>query len=307
MRPQIRLSEGIAVLGLTAGVVGYGLKMADLPGKDYVTVVGLALFLVGIVLSLRDIQSQLKEQRDEHAILLAHRIVAEAGAHRAVDPGTIFIRATCDVIRGILSDYIPNVAQSLKRHVENPSVEIVVADKSPVFDLMYRLGDSLPDRCVWMGITLLESPAAWEAPIDDRFVDFRDLMRRRAKEKQLNVLRLYYFQTPEAFTRMKPQLEVESANGIKVKYLIGGEEPPPDISLLWLPPRNGTARSSTWTDAPTASARSLNYVPLCLLVYATRVGALLTSLNMSAGNARSFAIMENRFSNFWSRATPLGH
>ena len=318
--PQERLPDYVAWAGVITAALGHSLAIAGpVSVTKILTPIGLGLFMAGIVLAIRDVQARVKDLQVENLVsavrdiqarvkdlqvendmLSAHRAVSDTGFWMVGNPSAIHVRATSNVLNSILRDYVPRLANNLKQFTAEQAVQIEVEDQSPVFGLMYEIAQGLPIGSAWLGITLLENESAWETPLDDTFIDFRNLMRQRAEEKELSVLRLYYFRSEQAFTNLRRILCDEVKSGIIVRYLIDVRPPPPDISLLWLPPR--TVRVPVGGVRPIDDVHRNKYVPLCLLDYATRSGLLLTKLSVRAGTSESFGKKERIFAEFWGDA-----
>lgn len=304
---KLTFGEILSVIGLLVGVVGQSLYLSVLPGLgNYIRVVGLAVFLGGILVVQRRILSHLQAHRIEQYLEGIVHLLAATALWKARDPKLAHVRATGEVLRRIAETQLPEMAKNVVEFRQAEVSQFTLKDYSPIFDLMYCLGENLPKGGAWFGITLLESEAAWQGSLEDRFIQFRNLMRDRARKKYLSILRLYYFHSEEAYQRLKPMLQMEIDNGLVVRMEVGGEEKPPDISLLWLPPRLGARSRSIDYESPIDSARNRGYRALCALGYDTHDGAHLGRIQISAGDSREFDTNALTFKHHWSLAHPVG-
>lgn len=292
----------LSVVGQTLFAMGVGSPQVSQTIRHF----GFAIFITGIVLVIRDISKRLVELKNAQE-LAAHKSVIDDVRYwaEASAPKWLHVSAASDVVHDLLSEYLPKLTDSLRKVRADPKVTIEVDDHSPIHDLMYRLGRTLPIGSVWMGITLLESKAAWDAPEGDRFRDFKETMRSRAATHELRVLRLYYFHDSEALNALMNDMIEEARCRIDVRYLVGGASVPPDISLLWVPSKRGAARPVAAPAGPDIldAVKGPGYDPLCALEYATRGGTLLTRLAVHPVASQNFEKLYGRFARFWEKAT----
>jgi hypothetical protein len=254
---------------------------------------------------IQDLSERLDDLRPALKSAGTAMAIYETARDARKNPRTIVL-ATSNVISEIFSKYVPQLAESLHDHTKDPSLEIQVRDHSPIHDLMYQLASSLKTGGVWFGITLLEHSSAWRMQEGDSFSKFRDLTRKRAREKELCVLRLYHFETKTSFELLEKEMREEMQNGIEVRWCIGGEKPP-DISLLWAPKRDGATQFSMPPEMKdvVSAVRTHYFDRICALEYDTRAGALLTNVILYSEKSPEYDRVDNLFQRHWKRATPL--
>lgn len=265
---------------------------------DWLDPVGPAIFLAGVLVTLRKLQTGIESLKVENKLLNTLLEISNSINGRNRKKSSIYIEATGEVLNNLISGYVPNLAQDLKKLDTSHNVSFQVRDNSPVFDLMYNLGRSLPANSAWLGITLLESTVAWNTPFDDKFLAFRSLMQKRAGH-DLNVFRLYNFKKEKSFQELKSDLEKEKAGGIITGVLVGEKSPPPDISLLYYPPTKKI--DSINKTNPIDSLAESGCKPLCLLVYDTKAGALLSKIEIWGGESDQFKRKEEIFRHAWNQ------
>jgi len=299
--------EIIAAIGAVVAVAGQAVSMAskgNLSLPDAIKVLGLAVFVAGIVLSLREISQRLGElsftQRFANTLLTLSDTSRRLSRR---EPKSVYLAATTEALSYLVSDYVPKITTKLEEFATNPRVTIEVSDHSPIFDLMYRLGQTLPTGSVWLGITLLENPSAWVLPAETRFGRFKHIMRKRARSGELGVARIYFFQNESSLTAMQAELSEEIDSRLAVRIL---REPPapPDISLLYSPKRRRSTQAiNLEVQDPIAQLRDKSYERLCALTYDAHAGTLLKKLSILPGDSTEFSELEGMFADAWKRST----
>jgi hypothetical protein len=303
------VSEALALVGLSTTLIGQATSLGGLKDdwSDMLKLVGLALFFAGIVVTLKDLTRALTELRGAKE-LTDHKSALDDALHwaRHASPPRWHIAAAGDVLRTLLTDYVPTTTRHLCEARTRPQSTFHFDDHSPIHELMYRLAESIPSGSVWFGITHLEQKSAWDLPEADEFSRFMDKIRSRAEKKEIKVLRLYYFHSEEAREQMHELMFEETGYGLDVRYIEEGRQPP-DISLIWIPRRS---RSAAVASGPNgngilSTVHAESYVPLCALEYTTRGGMLLTKLSVYSGESREFDDLARVFRQFWAEAKEL--
>jgi hypothetical protein len=338
---RIEPAEVIALAGGALGIIGQavflysaskdGLSMQD--ASDALKLIGVALFVFGGVVGMRDVSKRLAGaqtaaledrlrglerslcQRFE-ALSAAHRLSATASTMAEVirwageHPGAVHIAATSATVDHLVNGYTPPIAESLRRYTVGQPLSLELQDHSPIHDLLWRLGDRLPDGAAWFGITRLESRNAWDSP-DDSFQRFLRRMRARARSNRLEVLRLYHFRDRAGLDSMLVNMADELEANIVVRFAVGGD-PPEDLSLLLAPtsqPPDASERRSTSNATPSASpideALHAGRSPVCALEYHTHGGTLLTRVAIHPGDSDRFRQLAEHFSDRWEGARDL--
>lgn len=303
---KVSLGEWTALIGILLSTTGQFLKSYGFLNNYLLQVIGLAIFLGGVIHTLREILNKILELKSDNAVLRTIREFSEAGISTR-NQNSVYIRATSEFLDEMIKSYVPNISHNLQGLAKNDSLELEIQDHSPIFELMYKMGRYLPKKGAWMGITRLQSSEAWTNPYDKQFIHFRDLMRESAKKGEMSVLRLYFFETKEAYKNLKSVLEDEVENNIVTRYLIGGK-PPPDISILWIPPKNLNIDEDSMNDHhddPISRAFSLGYEPICLLDYDTYSGSLLTKMTICRPASKLFKGRVIDFRESWKSGKPF--
>jgi hypothetical protein len=215
------------------------------------------------------------------------------------------VRVTSDVLVAIIEQHLLDHVRRFKQFALNPQQKVTFDDYSPVYEMLYQMFKSLPQGGVWCGITLLENENAWKKPVVKAFDDLKHLYHSRSSTDEVAIFRLYHFSTKRAFESLSSELEREARSGIRVRYSIGGREPP-DISLLWAPPGDDPNVSLPPNSADVITELlTRKYNQLCALQFDTREGALLTAVHLHPPSSNKFESYMNQFREFWREAKEL--
>jgi hypothetical protein len=311
-RQTLKLGADLAVVGSVISVVSasfriVGVTPAQEPFVNGIGVFGLIVLLAGFVVTLREVPARLEDMRRaiDDNLPVGFRVTKIMGLPRS-DPHSIYIDATSKVVKSLVDKYVRPISERLESIAKQPDTILVVQDYSPIHLLMASLAERLPEGSLWFGITLLTQESTWANPMDDEFGQFKKEMRERAKTQALSVLRLYSFDTVQAYQGMRKQMIVEEDFKIVVKYVVEAHPRPPDISLLWSPKTRG--RRFVMPASPgdlIAAVREQEFQKVCALVYDTRLGAILTKVELIPGESDSFDAWAEQFNKYWREAKDL--
>jgi hypothetical protein len=312
MRSALKLGADLAVLGSVVSVVSAGFRIAGPPQGfelyvNFLGLFGLVVLLAGFVVTLREVPTRLEEMRRaiDDNLPAGFRVTKIMGLPRS-DPHSIYIDATSKVVKSLVDKYVRPMSERLESIATQADTILVVQDYSPIHLLMSSLAERLPDGSLWFGITLLSQESTWANPMDDEFGQFKKEMRTRAQTAGLSVLRLYSFETAQAFEALRKQMGEEQKCKIVVRYVTEMHPRPPDISLLWSPKTRGRRFvMPASADDLIAAVREQEFQKVCALVYDTRLGAVLTKVQLIPGGSDDFDAWAERFNKYWRVAKAL--
>lgn len=304
--------ELLTILGGLTGVVGQAIFLAG--GKqpsvaDYVKVIGLAVFVFGVFLAVREMSKRLErvdkafiEKLGELTSLRFSSTEQETISTREwarTRPEEIHVFAANEVLNQMVSTYASGLVTRLRKY-EVSKDAIDMRDLSPINDLIHRLVHSLPVGSVWAGITLLDD-AAWASP-KSMFRDFVLEMRRRAEADEIRVFRLFHLSDDQLLPKIKKVMKEEAASKVEVKYSVSTRDDTPDISLLWTPQMTMTRADPTLTVEKLLANSGKTHRAACALQYQLLFGSQLAEVKMFAGGADDFKRLGTVFAHKWGDA-----
>jgi hypothetical protein len=284
---------------------------------------GLAMFLAGVVVEITDIRKRSAEAESDLAEIKALTGGIDAVINTALPFGTalsglleiltnaeredvqrfVHIRAGEKLLRDHVVEFIPSFVRRL-RDLQTTRATFELREPYFINDVLSNLKDSLPLGCVWFGVTHLAE--GWlEDKADPGYYGFADGMRRRSKNGELQVFRIYCLGAGALSEEMQDHLSREAAAGISVRVLTQSKDCPEDLSLIWSPPGEKLVQQLTSADNPIEILRKNRVSAICGMKFVTRQGRSLDALEISAPECDDFQPLEQQFVKSWAKATPF--
>ena len=256
MRPRyleyVELYVGsLGLLSVVGGMLwrdplNFGL-ICDIVGA-VVFVISMAIYIVKSHKRFADIQATLSQQSGQlRAIQTGYRIdkanetvtpvmteLKEIIKRTEAKPDPVIV--ACEyTLSYIVRDYTQNLASAIKAGYSNVDRKVEIEDIAPVCVFLEKFAQSIPNGSVYIGITLLTSEQAWEG--NDAYNEWGKVLRKRAKNKEIHVCRLWYLGNSPLTDSLKEQIKAQQRDGIIGRILSNNVLENlrlSDISLVWV-------------------------------------------------------------------------
>jgi hypothetical protein len=261
-----------------------------------------------IVAQLRRIEDHLQQM--DHVARYGSSGVLVAALLGLQDKGAVgpHYLAGGRTISPILLENLPETANSFYEMFKGRRKEIKLVEHHLVDNFLRNLIKALPPGSNWLGITRLQSRAAWRRrSTHPATFEFQRVAERRTSQQELNYLRLWSFQNDKQLQNMEDLMRRQQEAGLHTRYLVGAELD--DISLIWIP----TADSDRATKIKDLNSpidefenRDDKFRPLCAIKFGTpRGGKELDEMTICTPDAEAFQFLCQYFQERWREACSL--
>jgi hypothetical protein len=341
----LSIADWLLVAGLVIQALGHltshvpstgpdaGSLLAAFSNPSVVEMFGLLLFLGGIAYNHHRLGARIEKLDEMHADLVELRALAgarnaevewlagaatmhEIGRQRLQRPAGVLVSATHEVLHNIIGSYAPSIARDLLESAKDPGRAIRIPDNAPIYDMLGGLARELPEGSVWLGISLLDNPAAWTNP-QDRFNSYTRTMRDKASAGELMIGRLYYSRLSVPRTGEIPSAPAEDESpgdallramleeakaGIAIRFVTGPRDfAPDDMSLVWVPAPGGPRLREIPDERVATALRGAGYSLLCAISYVVRAGSVLQEMKIHSERSTEAARLVAVFEEYWTR------
>lgn len=310
MLKKVTPTEAVTFIGLIASVGSIGWWLIEGKGStglsDYFKIISFTVFLIGIVMTLREISAKLETLKEKTSYTATAIQVLETADAARRDSEGLHVIVTSDIITDTVRKYAQTLSSNLAAFPEQKKMRL--DDYWPIHTYLYSLADSLPHGSCWFGITLLAKREAWNNPPDEQFDNFAKKIRGRAKDGDLHVFRIYYFDDRNQYENMVKAIKNEVEYGINIKILIGSERkrigqesisPPDDISLVWVPHHGQHHNNQTPSNIKMVKDQN-RFKALCAIKFGVKHGYILTNLELFSSTSSEFTKQVNKYLDFWN-------
>lgn len=311
---------------ITAGIVCTVIPLfSSASWTQDVKQIGLAIFVAGVLVSLRTIKDSVSEIRNRLAGLeetttkldnlesvsqLCRGIARFGGAvggvaqlvsrSMEIEPPA-HIRAAIRLLRDNAFEHIPAFTERLAGLYENQKDNLVLEERYVVGELLRNLVESLPNGAFWFGTTRLTD--GWLAQsADPGYVHFADRLSGRGAHGEVHIFRVYCVQSSSAVEKLRQHLDKQAHDGISIRTLVS-DALPDDMSLLFLPltkpERLNHLRSSK---NPLKELLGGENMPICGLKFDTRNVRSLERVEVCSGSSPHFTVLRKQFVDAWEKA-----
>lgn len=209
-------------------------------------------------------------------------------------------------ISPIFSKLIPQSARDFYNLETGEQDQIQLRELHIVDTFLFNLINALPSGSVWMGISRLQSPEAWEeksATID--FYNFHETVKKRSNLQEIKALRLYLFEDKKHMEDMSCVMNELHQNKLAVRYLLESGFSS-DISLVWVPidSDNKTNHLLDVNPIELLEGNSTTHQPLCAIKFVTRGGMELDEMNIYSAGV-TFDQFALNFKKEWNKADSI--
>lgn len=214
-------------------------------------------------------------------------------------------------ISSILLGNIPNTANEFSDLFHGKRTDATLTEHHVVDNFLRNLLRTLPVGSVWLGVTQLQSPDAWqELTANVAYYDFQTNVVRRVGNQELTYFRLWNFaddkhlRDPEIESIMRKQQEA----GLQIRFT--HKAALDDLSLIWVP-KHKTKKALTLGDSPVddIEAKANLLRPLCAIKFRNpRGGRELEEIKVYAPKSREFTELRRDFREGWEsgKSIPVG-
>jgi hypothetical protein len=171
----------------------------------------------------------------------------------------------------------------------------------------------LPRGSVWLGITRLDEPSAWEHVSGNKdYLNFEEeLEERTGKRGNLTVLRIFCLGSEDKAVAMRGIMLGQLKARVHVRKLVERNSiDPPDMAVIWAPKNGVNSRPlqvpSTGNVGQFFEQFKQTYVPVCALNVTPRNGRELDRVTVYAPQdyGEKFEELQEIFEKTWQRAVP---
>jgi hypothetical protein len=327
-RRKIRSAEFVAGLALAVKVAEGVVKLVPSQGVWHLEPIALilaylswALLLVSVLLWLRTSAQQL-EKVDEIArqLATANRESALRDRVARYASGGVWVASLLDLRRRfdghvhchaggvtlshLLLDVFTNAAKEFHDLTSGQQEKLTLREYHVVDSFLLNLMKALPTGSIWLGISRLQSPEAWQRKSSHAdFHDFQRLVESRTKARDIAFFRLWCFEDDNHFREMEPILARQAQAKLNLRH-ITGKSMPEDISIIWVPTSQVThVNEIKDVNDPIAEIkeRTFDFQPLCGINFETRGGRELDEMTLYSPKEGVFRELCINFQNSWQK------
>jgi hypothetical protein len=192
----------------------------------------------------------------------------------------------------IASKEIPDVADSISAYQNGG--ELHISENYVISNVLARLAENLPDRCVWLGTSRLVS--GWDVAADPSFREFTNHLDRLAAEQKIRIFRVYCVRENDREHVEKIVNGIASGGSI-ARVLSIGEEDIPDISVI-----TELNKGARLEDCKDPRYVWKNSKPIYGMEFEVVGGALVQRMRFVAPMSCGFQKLVTIFNDSWNRA-----
>jgi hypothetical protein len=208
----------------------------------------------------------------------------------------------------LVTNYAPELADSIERLARDQFVEVRITDRAPILELLSDIATQMPDNGVWLGLSRLQNPAAWnygtEVP-----ARWNQTLQDKVRQKKIHVVRLWALEREDSLDPMREEMRRQQCSGIKVKVLDSDayrrlQTRAADLSLIWIPDDlDAHLDPERLYGDPIGELQRAGYRPMRALEFETRAGVFLEGVRIldKLGTERRHA----DFAACWSAASAV--
>jgi hypothetical protein len=234
---------------------------------------------------LKDVEDFSKAERHGHAIQdlqSLSEVMDQAGT----------IHAASKVFLNIATKEVPVAADSISAYQKGG--ELHISENFVISNVLARLAENLPDRCIWLGTSRLVS--GWDVAADPAFREFTNHLDRLAAEQKIRIFRVFCIRENDRDHILKV-VNGARGGGSMARVLSIGDDDIPDISLI-LELKKGV-RLEDCDDPRYVLANSNGIYGMQFEIVG---GALVQRVRFVGPKTNSFQRLVTVFNDSWNRA-----
>jgi hypothetical protein len=247
-----------------------------------------------------------QEKRLDTANLETNILRSLVRIYHQATPNRIHLLAGIKVLQEMHRLNVQGNFRRMEEFGDNRSGQVFLEDRSLAFLFLREILELLPTGGVWFGVTHLTNRKVWRGrELSDEFNDYRARMWDRASKREITVFRIYYFSSRDDFRQMQDTLDSEQENNVIVKYIVGGSNHPPDMSLLWMPVSTAGQTKldpeKVNSHLSVASMHSEGLSPVCGIEFEVRSNEQLNKVFVNDPDSEGFKSLLRKFVDAWER------
>jgi hypothetical protein len=210
-------------------------------------------------------------------------------------------------LEAIAQRYLETTALALNLAHQSRAQPASLDDIAPVSTFLEHLAVNIPNRSVWLGLSLLTNLEAWEGA--DRYTRWSRKLRERGKLGEVHICRVWSVRNQNELNDLGVEMRKQANDEVIIRYLSPDvhndlERLIMDLSLIWIPDSNSQEITrAALAENPIAALKASRYRSLPSLFFTVLGATYLESV--SAETAERTQERNENYEIVWKRAQPF--